>query len=46
LRGARYGFPGWVEQTQTKGGKPKTGYIDRRADAGAKACKYLAVATG
>ena len=27
MRGARYGFPGWVEQTQTKGGKPKTVWV-------------------
>ena len=44
MRGARYGFPGWVEQTQTKGGKPKTVHIERRGDAGAKAREYLAVA--
>ena len=44
MRGARYGFPGWVEETQTKGGKAKTVYIDRRAHAGAKARKYLSVA--
>jgi ParB/RepB/Spo0J family partition protein len=44
LRGARYGFPGWVEHAQTKGGKPKTVYIERRADAGAKAREYLSVA--
>jgi hypothetical protein len=44
MRGARYGFPGWVEQTETKGGKSKTVYIDRRDDAGAKAREYLSVA--
>jgi ParB/RepB/Spo0J family partition protein len=44
MRGARYGFPGWVEQTQTRGGKAKTVYIERRADAGAKAREYLSVA--
>jgi hypothetical protein len=44
MRGARYGFPGWVEETQTKGGRPKTVYIERRGDAGAKAREYLAVA--
>jgi hypothetical protein len=44
MRGTRYGFPGWVEQTQTKGGKAKTVYIERRADAGAKAREYLSVA--
>jgi ParB/RepB/Spo0J family partition protein len=44
MRGARYGFPGWVAQTQTKGGKAKTVYIERRDDAGAKAREYLSVA--
>jgi hypothetical protein len=44
MRGARYGFPGWVEETQTKGGKPKTVYIERRGDAGRKAREYLSVA--
>ena len=44
MRGARYGFPGWVEQTQTKGGKTKTVYIERRDEAGAKAREYLSVA--
>ena len=44
MRGARYGFPGWVEETQTKGGRPRTVYIERRGDAGAKAREYLAVA--
>jgi hypothetical protein len=44
MRGARYGFPGWVEQTQTKGGTPKAVYIERRADAGAKAREYLSLA--
>jgi ParB/RepB/Spo0J family partition protein len=44
MRGARYGFPGWVEQTQTKGGKPKTVYIERRGDAGRQAREYLSVA--
>jgi ParB/RepB/Spo0J family partition protein len=44
MRGARYGFPGWVEHTQTGAGRPKTVYIDRRDDAGAKAREYLSVA--
>jgi hypothetical protein len=44
MRGAGYGFPGWVEHTQTKGGQPKTAYIDQRADAGAKAREYLSLA--
>lgn len=26
-RGARYGFPGWPQETQTKGGKAKTEYL-------------------
>jgi hypothetical protein len=44
MRGARDGFPGWVEQTKTKAGKAKTVYVERRADAGAKAREYLSVA--
>jgi ParB/RepB/Spo0J family partition protein len=44
MRGARYGFPGWVEQSQTKGSKPKTVYLERRGEAGAKAGEYLSVA--
>ena len=44
MRGARYGFPGWAEETRTKGGKAKTVYVDRRDDAGAKARQYLSVA--
>ena len=44
LRGARYGFPGWVEESETKSGKRKTVYIDRREEAGAKAREYLSVA--
>jgi hypothetical protein len=44
MRGPRYGFPGWVEQTQTKDGKANTVYIERRADAGPKAREYLSVA--
>ena len=36
MRGARCGFPGWVEETQTRGGEAKTVCIERRADAGAK----------
>jgi ParB/RepB/Spo0J family partition protein len=44
MRGARYGFPGWAEETQTKGGKAKTIYVERRGDAGAKARQYLSVA--
>jgi ParB/RepB/Spo0J family partition protein len=44
MRGARYGFPGWAEETRTNTGKAKTVYVERRGDAGAKARQYLAVA--
>jgi hypothetical protein len=44
MRGPRYGFSGWVDETPTKDGKAKTVYIERRADAGAKAREYLSVA--
>ncbi len=43
MRGARYGFPGWPQESTTKGGKPKVDYLDRNA-AGARAREYLAVA--
>ena len=41
MRGARYGFPGWVEQETTRGGKAKRGYLER-PQALAKAQEYLA----
>jgi hypothetical protein len=44
MRGARYGFPGWVTVEETKRGA-KRRYIDQRADAQAKAVEYLAGAT-
>ena len=40
LRGARYGFPGWVVQAETKTGKPKLDYADS-GEAQAKARRYL-----
>ena len=43
-RGARYGFPGWPQDTQTKAGQPKTEYL-ASADAGRKAQEFLAGAT-
>jgi len=43
MRGARYGLPGWPQESTTKGGKPKVDYLDRGA-AGARAREYLAVA--
>ena len=41
MRGARYGFPGWVAQETTKGGKVKRVYLER-PQALAKAHEYLA----
>jgi ParB/RepB/Spo0J family partition protein len=40
MRGARYGFPGWVTQDTKRG--TKRVYIDQRAAAKAKAVEYLA----
>jgi hypothetical protein len=40
LRGARYGFPGWVVHTETKTGKPKLEYLGS-GEAHAKARGYL-----
>jgi ParB/RepB/Spo0J family partition protein len=40
-RGARYGFPGWVVETTTKGGKPKIEYLGA-TEAEQKAREYLA----
>lgn len=40
-RGARYGFPGWPQETETKGGKTKTDYL-ASVDAGRKAREFLA----
>jgi hypothetical protein len=40
MRGARYGFPGWVSVEETKRGT-KRRYIEQRSDAQAKAIEYL-----
>ncbi len=39
-RGARYGFPGWVQEGRQKNGKAKVEYLDK-AEAGAKARAFL-----
>jgi hypothetical protein len=41
MRGARYGFPGWVSIEETKRAAKRV-YIDQRAAAKAKAVQYLA----
>ena len=41
MRGARYGFAGWVSVEETKRGAKRC-YIDQRADAQVKAVEYLA----
>jgi hypothetical protein len=40
MRGARYGFPGWVTVEEAKRGA-KRRYIEQRSDAEAKAIEYL-----
>ena len=41
MRGARYGFPGWVTVQETKRGSKRV-YVEQRGDAKAKAAEYLA----
>ncbi|WP_196189465.1 ParB/RepB/Spo0J family partition protein [Conexibacter sp. W3-3-2] len=41
LRGARYGFPGWVTEETTKGGKLKRTYLPNSSEAAARARDYL-----
>jgi ParB/RepB/Spo0J family partition protein len=41
MRGARYGFPGWVTVEETKRGS-KRHYLEHRHEAEAKAVEYLA----
>jgi ParB/RepB/Spo0J family partition protein len=42
MRGARYGFPGWVsESTASASGKTKLIYIERREEAERRASEYL-----
>lgn len=47
MRGARYGFPGWVSETTQKNGKTKYGYLEK-SQAEQRANDYLrgAVKTG
>ena len=40
MRGARYGFPGWVTETTQKNGKTKYGYLEK-SEAGQRASDYL-----
>ena len=44
MRGARYGFPGWVTETTQKNGKTKYGYLER-PQAEQRANEYLRGAT-
>jgi len=44
MRGARYGFPGWVTETTQKNGKTKYGYFDK-PEAVPRASEYLRGAT-
>jgi len=44
MRGARYGFPGWVTETTLKNGTTKYGYLEK-PDAGQRASEYLRGAT-
>ena len=44
MRGARYGFPGWVTETTQKNGKTKYGYLEK-PQAEQRASEYLRGAT-
>ncbi len=44
VRGARYGFPGWVTESRQKNGKTKYGYLEK-PDAERRASDYLSGAT-
>jgi hypothetical protein len=44
MRGARYGFPGWVTETTQKNGKTKYTYLEK-SEAGPRAGDYLRGAT-
>lgn len=44
MRGARYGFPGWVTETTQKNGKTKYGYLEK-PQATERANDYLRGAT-
>jgi hypothetical protein len=45
MRGARYGFPGWLTETTQKNGKTKTGYLEK-AEAGQRARDVVLLAVG
>ena len=40
MRGARYGFPGWVTETTQKNGRTKYSYLEK-SEAGQRASNYL-----
>lgn len=42
MRGARYGFPGWVTETTQANGKTKLAYIEQRVELADRASSYLA----
>jgi ParB/RepB/Spo0J family partition protein len=44
IRGARYGFPGWVTESTQKNGKTKYTYVEK-SEAGRRASDYLRGAT-
>jgi hypothetical protein len=45
MGGARYGFPGWVQESTQANGKTKLVYVEQRAEAQRRASEYLAGAT-
>jgi len=45
MRGARYGFPGWIGESAQRNGKTKLVYIDQRSDVERRAREYLAGAS-
>ena len=42
MRGARYGFPGWLDETKQANGNTKRVYVASRTDAERRAADYLA----
>ena len=42
MRGARYGLPGWVQETKQASGKTKRVHVDSRSEAERRAVDYLA----
>lgn len=41
MRGARYGFPGWIDEQTQRNGKTKQIYVEQRAEAGRRASEFL-----